>query len=94
MSFFPLDKAGRLARDLVRVLEEAHQAVPDELRSRAAVPTGGHGRGYGGRGGGYRGDYGSYPPRQQQGTASRTLDFGSSEGAPLDPVLAVHLVYS
>lgn len=48
---------GRMARQLVSILEEAHQAVPPELRQFAAVSGGSsgfrsRGRGGGGHGGG------------------------------------------
>ncbi|KAA6364934.1 MAG: putative DEAD-box family RNA-dependent helicase, partial [Streblomastix strix] len=58
---FMTDDDMRLARDIVRVLEEAHQPVPDELR-RGMYQNRGTGRGRGrgwGQGGGRGSAYGS-----------------------------------
>jgi len=55
--FTPGDK--KLATELVRILEEAKQEVPDELRRYVRPKFGGRGGGFGGRGrGGYSGGRG------------------------------------
>lgn len=55
-TFFTINDA-KQAKNLVKLLEEAKQDIPDELRQMAAVSTGTDSRGN--RGGGYGGGYAS-----------------------------------
>ncbi|EIE25472.1 DEAD-box RNA helicase [Coccomyxa subellipsoidea C-169] len=66
VSFFT-SANGRMARQIVDILSEAHQTVPDQLRQYASVAGGGggsnfrnRGRGFGGGGFGGRGGGGSF----------------------------------
>merc|ERR1711957_796665 len=54
VSFFVADKNGRMAKDVIEILDRTTQVVPDELRSTAMNSRPGGGRGGGGRYGGGR----------------------------------------
>jgi len=51
VSFFVSDKNGRMARELVEILQRTDQNIPPELQSMSSFSGGGRGRGGGGRGG-------------------------------------------
>lgn len=56
---------GKLARDLIKILEEARQIVPPQLREMSSFGGGGGGGRYGGGGrGGGRGGYGGRGPER------------------------------
>ena len=63
--YFEPGKDGKLARDLLKILVDAKQAVPPELEQLASYGGGGGGRGGGYRGGrGGRGGGGGYGGRR------------------------------
>ena len=50
VSFFVAEKNGRLAKDLVGILNRTSQNIPNELQALASFSAGRGGRGRGGRG--------------------------------------------
>lgn len=49
VSFFVAEKNGRLARELVQILNRTSQVIPPELQAMSSFSGGGRGRGGGGR---------------------------------------------